>query len=94
LLRDARVSHLLGVPVPRKEIERYLSVSGSCRAEETGWRAVPAGARSHAESIYEEVHGSVDTFRTELRPTSRYRPDAPSELTLHRSRGLVAWRGC
>ena len=100
-VRDARVSHLLGVPVSRKEIERYLSVVGFVAAPKDdrlavqvpGWR--PDVTRE--VDLIEEVARlrGYDSFPDELRP---YRPgtvpDAPSEQTLRRIReGLVAEGG-
>src|SRR2546425_8342282 len=99
-VRDARVSHLLGVPVPRKEIERYLSAVGFVAAPKDdrlavqvpGWR--PDVTRE--VDLIEEVARlrGFDTFPDELRP---YRPgtvpDAPSELTLHRIRETLVRGG-
>src|SRR6266576_1387487 len=92
-LREARVSHLLGVPVPRKEIERLLSAVGFVAAPKDdrlavqipGWR--PDVTRE--VDLIEEVARlrGYDSFPDELRP---YRPgtvpDAPSEVTLRRIR--------
>ena len=92
-LREARVSHLLGVPVPRKEIERLLSAVGFVVAprdermavQVPGWR--PDVTRE--VDLIEEVARlkGYDTFPDELRP---YRPttvpEAPSELTLRHIR--------
>src|SRR3989441_16947 len=99
-VRDARVSHLLGVPVPRKEIERYLSAVGFVAAPKDdrlavqvpGWR--PDVTRE--VDLIEEVARlrGYDTFLDELRP---YRPgtvpDAPSELTLRRIREALVRGG-
>ena len=100
-LREARVSHLLGVPVPRKEIERLLSSVGFVAAPKDdrlavqipGWR--PDVTRE--VDLIEEVARlrGYDSFPDELRP---YRPgtvpDAPAELTLRRIREqLVASAG-
>src|SRR5256712_2159829 len=99
-VRDARVSHLIGVPVPRKEIERYLSAVGFVAAPKDdrlavqvpGWR--PDVTRE--VDLIEEVARlrGYDTFPDELRP---YRPgtvpDAPSELTLHRIREALVRGG-
>src|SRR5881409_100706 len=99
-VRDARVSHLLGVPVPRKEIERYLSAVGFVAAPKDdrlavqvpGWR--PDVTRE--VDLIEEVARlrGYDTFPDELRP---YRPgtvpDAPAELTLRRIRQQLARSG-
>lgn len=92
-LREARVSHLLGVPVPRKEVERLLSSVGFVAAPKDdrlavqipGWR--PDVTRE--VDLIEEVARlrGYDSFPDELRP---YRPgtvpDAPAELTLRRIR--------
>ncbi len=92
-LREARVGHLLGVSVPRKEIERLLSAVGFVAAPKEdrlavqipGWR--PDVTRE--VDLIEEVARlrGYDTFPDELRP---YRPgtvpDAPAELTLRRIR--------
>src|SRR2546421_6441441 len=99
-VRDARVSHLLGVPMSRKEIERYLSAVGFVAAPKDdrlavqvpGWR--PDITRE--VDLIEEVARlrGYDTFPDELRP---YRPgtvpDAPSELTLHRIREALVRNG-
>src|SRR6266550_3719283 len=99
-LRDARVSQLLGVDVPRKETERLLSAVGFVAAPKDdrlavqipGWR--PDVTRE--VDLIEEVarlHG-YDTFPDELRP---YRPgtvpDAPAELTLRRIREHLVANG-
>jgi len=99
-LREARVSQLLGVPVPRKEIERLLSAVGFVAAPKEdrlavqvpGWR--PDVTRE--VDLIEEVARlrGYDSFPDELRP---YRPgtvpDAPSELTLGRIREQLARAG-
>src|SRR6266566_3516767 len=99
-LRDVRVGHLLGVPVPRKEIERLLSAVGFVAAPKDdrlavqipGWR--PDVTRE--VDLIEEVarFRGYDTFPDELRP---YRPgtvpDAPAELTLHRIREQLVASG-
>src|SRR5437867_537891 len=99
-VRDARVSHLLGVPGPRKELERYLSAVGFVAAPKDdrlagqvpGWR--PDVTRE--VDLIEEVARlrGYDSFPDELRP---YRPgtvpDAPSELTLGRIREQLARAG-
>ncbi len=99
-LRDVRVGHLLGVPVPRKEIERLLSAVGFVAAPKDdrlavqipGWR--PDVTRE--VDLIEEVARlrGYDTFPDELRP---YRPgtvpDAPAELTLHRIREQLVASG-
>src|SRR6266550_1746489 len=99
-LREARVSHLLGVPVARKEIERLLSAVGFVAAPKDdrmavqvpGWR--PDVTRE--VDLIEEVARlrGYDTFPDELRP---YRPgtvpEAPSELTLRRIRAQLVASG-
>jgi phenylalanyl-tRNA synthetase beta chain len=99
-LREARVAHLLGVSVPRREIERLLAGVGfvvAPRAERMavqvpGWR--PDVTRE--VDLIEEVARlrGYDTFPDELRP---YRPgtvpDAPAELTLRRIREQLVASG-
>jgi phenylalanyl-tRNA synthetase beta chain len=99
-LRPARVSHLLGVEVPRQEVERLLSAIGFVAAPKDerlavqvpGWR--PDVARE--VDLIEEVARlrGYDTFPDELRP---YRPgtvpDAPSELTSQRIRDALVRGG-
>src|SRR5204862_4911301 len=92
-LREARVGHLLGVEVPRKDVERLLSAVGFVAAPKDdrlavqipGWRPdVPREV-----DLIEEVARlrGYDSFPDELRP---YRPgtvpDSPSEVTLRRTR--------
>src|SRR5438093_3115743 len=99
-LREARVSHLLGVSVPRKEIERLLSAIGFVAAPKDdrlavqipGWRP---GVTREGDLIGEVARlPGYDSFLDELRP---YRPgtvpDAPSELTLGRIREQLARAG-
>jgi phenylalanyl-tRNA synthetase beta chain len=100
-LREARVTHLLGVPVPRKEVERLLSAVGFVAAPKDdrmavqvpGWR--PDVTRE--VDLIEEVARlrGYDTFPDELRA---YRPgtvpDAPAELTLGRIRAQLVQSGC
>src|SRR6266699_384738 len=99
-LREARVNHLLGVSVPRKEIERLLSAVGFVAAPKDdrlavqipGWR--PDVTRE--VDLIEEVARlrGYDTFPDELRP---YRPgtvpDAPAELVLRRIREQLVASG-
>ncbi|PYO89224.1 MAG: hypothetical protein DMD66_05780 [Gemmatimonadetes bacterium] len=99
-LRPARVNHLLGVPVPRKEVEQLLSAVGFVAAPKDdrlavqvpGWR--PDVTRE--VDLIEEVARlrGYDTFPDELRP---YRPgtvpDAPAEVTLRRIREQLARSG-
>ena len=92
-LREARVNHLLGVPVPRKEVERLLTAVGFVAAPKDGRLAVQIpGWRpdvTREVDLIEEVARlrGYDSFPDELRP---YRPgtvpDAPTDLTLGRIR--------
>jgi phenylalanyl-tRNA synthetase beta chain len=99
-LREARVSQLLGVPIPRKEVERLLSAVGFVAAPKDdrlavqvpGWR--PDVTRE--VDLIEEVARlrGYDSFPDEMRP---YRPgtvpDAPAELTLRRIREQLVSSG-
>jgi phenylalanyl-tRNA synthetase beta chain len=99
-LREARVGRLLGVSVPRKEVEQLLSAVGFVAAPKDdrlavqvpGWR--PDVTRE--VDLIEEVARlrGYDSFPDELRP---YRPgtvpDAPSELALRRIRGQLVAAG-
>ena len=99
-LREARVAHLLGVPVARKEIERLLSSVGFVAAPKDDRLAVQVPSWrpdvTREVDLIEEVARlkGYDTFPDELRP---YRPgtvpDAPAELTLHRIREQLARTG-
>ena len=99
-LRPERVSHLLGVDVPRTEIERLLSSVGFVAAPKDGRLAVQIpGWRpdvTREVDLIEEVARlrGYDSFPDELRV---YRPgtvpDAPSELTLARIREHLARAG-
>jgi len=100
-LRPERVAHLLGVPVPRAEIERLLSGVGFTAAPKDdrlavqvpGWR--PDVTRE--VDLIEEVARlrGYATFPLELRP---YRatlvPSAPSEHVAARVRRLLTGLGC
>ena len=99
-LRPERVSHLLGLAVPRKEIEQLLSAVGFVAAPKDdrlavqipGWR--PDVTRE--VDLIEEVARlrGYDTFPDEVRP---YRPgtvpEAPSETTLRRIRAHLVRSG-
>lgn len=99
-LRPDRVAHLLGVSVPRAEIERLLSAVGFVAAPKDerlavqvpGWR--PDVSRE--VDLIEEIARlrGYDTFPDELRS---YRPgavpDAPVERALSRVRGQLARAG-
>jgi phenylalanyl-tRNA synthetase beta chain len=99
-LRPDRVAHLLGVPVPRAEIERLLTSVGFTVAPKDdrlavqvpGWR--PDVVRE--VDLIEEVARlrGYDTFPVELRP---YRPTtvphAPSEATAARVRRVLTGLG-
>jgi len=99
-LREARVAHLLGVAVPRPEIERLLAGVGfvvAPRGERMavqipGWRP---DVTSEVDLIEEVARlRGYDSFPDELRP---YRPgtvpDAPAELTLRRIRAQLVASG-
>ena len=99
-LREARVAHLLGVPVARAEIERLLSgvgfvvapKDGRLAVQVPGWRPDVTGEVDLIEEVA-RLRG-YDTLPDELRP---YRPgtvpDAPSEITLGRLRRQLAGAG-
>jgi phenylalanyl-tRNA synthetase beta chain len=99
-LREARVEHLLGVPVGRKEIERLLASVGFVAAPKDDRLAVQVPSWrpdvTREVDLIEEVARlkGYDTFPDELRA---YRPgtvpDAPAELTLHRIRAELARAG-
>ena len=99
-LRPERVTRLLGVPVPRPEIERLLSAVGFVAAPKDERLAVQVpGWRTDVTrevDLIEEVARlrGYQSFPDELRP---YRPgtvpDAPSELTLGRIRERLAREG-
>ncbi|MGH7530222.1 MAG: phenylalanine--tRNA ligase subunit beta, partial [Gemmatimonadales bacterium] len=99
-LREARVAHLLGVPVPRDEIERLLAGVGFVVAPRDARMAVQVPSwRPDVQrevDLIEEVARlrGYDAFPTELRS---YRPgtvpDAPSELVLRRIREQLARAG-
>ncbi|HLZ44151.1 MAG TPA: phenylalanine--tRNA ligase subunit beta [Gemmatimonadales bacterium] len=99
-VRDARVNHLLGIAVPRKEIERLLSTVGFVAAPKDdrlavqipGWR--PDVTREI--DLIEEVARlrGYDSFPDELRP---YRPgtvpDAADDVALRRIREQLVRSG-
>jgi phenylalanyl-tRNA synthetase beta chain len=99
-LREARVGQLLGVTVPRKEIERLLSAVGFVAAPKDDRLAVQVpGWRTDVTrevDLIEEVARlrGYDSFPDELRP---YRPgtvpDAPAEVTLRRIRDQLVASG-
>ena len=99
-LREARVSQLLGVPIPRKEIEQLLSAVGFVAAPKDDRLAVQIpGWRPDVNrevDLIEEVARlrGYDSFPDELRPYRRGTvPDAPSELTLARIRDQLVRAG-
>ncbi|HEV8399640.1 MAG TPA: phenylalanine--tRNA ligase subunit beta [Gemmatimonadales bacterium] len=99
-LRPERVTRLLGVPVPRADVERLLSAVGFVAApkDERLAAQVPSWRIDVTREVdlIEEVARlrGYQSFPDELRP---YRPgtvpDAPSELTLGRIRERLAREG-
>ena len=99
-LRPERAERLLGVAVPRPELERLLTSVGFVVAPKEGRFAVQVpGWRPDVTAeadLIEEIARlkGYDAFPDELRP---YRPgtvpDAPSERVLGRVRGLMARAG-
>src|SRR5436190_18930227 len=99
-LREARVAHLLGVAVPRPEIERLLAGVGCVVAPRGERMAVQIpGWRPDVTSdvdLIEEVARlrGYDSFPDELRPDRPGTvPDAPAELTLRRLRAQLVASG-
>jgi len=99
-LRPERVAHLLGVPVPRPDIERLLTGVGFTVAPKDerlavqvpGWR--PDVSRE--VDLIEEVARlrGYDSFPVELRPSRPTSvPPAPSEATAARVRRLLTGLG-
>src|SRR5437867_3554728 len=99
-LRPERVAHLLGVPVPRAEVERLLSAVGFVAAPKDqrlavqvpGWRPDVTREVDLIEAVA-RLRG-YQTFPDELRPYSPGTvPDAPAEMTLARIRERLARSG-
>ena len=99
-LRDARVSQLLGVEIPRAEIERVLTALGCVVSPKEGRLAVqvPSGRPDLTREVdlIEEVARIVgyDRFPDELRPQRLGGvPDAPSEQQAARLRRILTGLG-
>jgi phenylalanyl-tRNA synthetase beta chain len=99
-LRDGRVAHLLGVEIPRAELERVLTALGCVVSPKEDRLAVqvPSGRPDLTREVdlIEEVARIVgyDRFPDELRPQRLGQvPDAPSEQQAGRLRRVLTSLG-
>jgi phenylalanyl-tRNA synthetase beta chain len=99
-LRDARVAHLLGVEVPRGEIERVLTALGCVVSPKEDRLAVQVPTTrpdlTREVDLIEEIARVVgyDRFPDELRPQRLgVVPDAPTEIQAGRLRRVLTSLG-